>query len=108
MLASWGIDAGGHRPTRVDRRLCDQASAIFVMAPPYLRRLLQQCGAGLASKAYLYADPFTRPDSLGPGKYTIPDASFDRRPAVELARDFAWMPERTLQIRSALLGRVGR
>jgi hypothetical protein len=59
MLAWWGIDAAEHQPTKLDRRLCDQASAIFVMSPPYLRRLLLDYDADLASKAYLYADPFS-------------------------------------------------
>ncbi len=53
LLAWWGIDATEHRPRQLDRPLCDQASAIFVMAPAYLRRLLLEYGADLASKAYL-------------------------------------------------------
>ena len=55
------------------------------MAPPYLRRLLLEYGEDLASKAYLYADPFTRPRSLEPGAYTVSDPSYDERSAVELA-----------------------
>jgi protein-tyrosine-phosphatase len=39
MLAYWGIDANAHRPRQIDRAVCDQAGAIFVMAAPYLRRL---------------------------------------------------------------------
>lgn len=104
MLACWGIDAAEHQPTKLDRRLCDQASTIFVMAAPYLRRLLLEYGADLASKAYLYADPFTRPESLGRGEYTVSDPSFDERPALELVEEFTWMRERVLQIREALLG----
>lgn len=103
MLKLWGIDAVGHQPTPLDRSLCDQASALFVMAPPYLRRLLLEYGADLASKAYLFADPFTRPQSLAPGQYTVPDPSFDQRSAVELVREYAWMRERVVQIRGALL-----
>jgi protein-tyrosine-phosphatase len=105
MLRCWGIDAAGHVPTKLNRRLCDEAGAIFVMAPPYLRRLLLEYGEDLASKAYLFADPFTRPSSLEPGAYTVSDPSFDERSAVELAEEFAWMRERALQIRRALLGR---
>jgi len=87
------------------RRLCDEAGAIFVMAPPYLPRLLLEYGEDLASKAYLFADPFTRPPSLRPGAYTVSDPSFDERSAVELVGEFAWMRERVLQIHQALLGR---
>jgi protein-tyrosine-phosphatase len=105
MLAYWGIDAAGHRPTKLDRRLCDKTTAIFVMAPPYLRRLLLGFGADLASKAYLYADPFASPRSLGPGQFTVPDPSFDERPAPELVEEFTWMRDQALQIRQALLGR---
>lgn len=74
------------------------------MAPPYLRRLLLEYGEDLASKAYLYADPFTRPRSLEPGAYTVSDPSYDERSAVELAEEFAWMRERVLQIHQALRG----
>jgi hypothetical protein len=103
MLAIWGIDAASHRPTKADRRLCDHASAISVMAPPYLRRLFREHGVDLAGRAYLYADPFRGPESLRPDVYTVSDPSFDRRPALELVRDFAWIRERTVQIRAALL-----
>ena len=74
------------------------------MAPPYLRRLLIEYGEDLAGKANLYADPFTRPRSLEGGAYTVSDPSFDERSAVELVEEFAWMRERSLQIREALLG----
>src|SRR5690349_11150229 len=67
MLRHWGIDASGHRPRQLDRTLCEQASAIFVMAPTYLRRLARDYGEDLASKAHLFADPFTRPVSFGRG-----------------------------------------
>ena len=105
MLACWGIDAAGHQPTQLDRDLCDQASAMFVMAPPYLRRLLLEYGADLATRAFLYADPFTRPESFADRGYTVPDPSFDERPAPELIAQYAWMRERTVQIREALRGR---
>jgi protein-tyrosine-phosphatase len=104
MLACWEIDASAHQPTQLDRGLCDQASAIFVMAPPYLRRLLLEYGADLASKAYLYADPFTRPESFSHHEYTVSDPSFDERPARELVEEYAWMRDRALQIREALCG----
>lgn len=105
MLACWGIDAAEHHPTKLDRRLCDQASAVFVMAPPYLRRLLLECGADLATKAYLFADPFSQPESPGRGEYTVSDPSFDERPVLELVAEFTWMCENVLQIHEALLGR---
>jgi protein-tyrosine-phosphatase len=104
MLACWGIDARGHRPRRLDRGLCDAASALFVMAPAYLRRLLLGYGPELASKSYLFADPFRRPESLGVGEYTVRDPSFDERPAWELVGEYAWMRERVAEIRQALLG----
>jgi len=103
MLARWGIDAAGHHPSKVDRRRCDEASAIFVMAPPYVRRLLLEYGHDLADKTYLYREPFTRPQAFGP-EHTVPDPSFDRRPTDELLEEFSWMRERTLQIRRSLLG----
>jgi protein-tyrosine-phosphatase len=105
MLAWWGIDAAEHQPTRMDRRFCDQASAIFVMAPAYLRRLLLEYDSDLATKAYLYADPFSQPAAIAGGEYTVRDPSFDNRPTVELVEEFAWMRDRTKQIRTALLGR---
>ena len=58
MLAYWGVDASAHRPRQVDRAVCDQAGAIFVMAAPYLCRLLIEYGEDLAIKSYLFADPF--------------------------------------------------
>jgi protein-tyrosine-phosphatase len=104
MLACWGIDACGHRPRQLERGLCDAAGALFVMAPPYLRRLLLEYGPDLASKAYLFADPFRRPESFGGGEYTVWDPSFDERSARELIEEYAWMRERVLEIRQALFG----
>lgn len=77
MLACWSIDATRH-PTKLDRRRCDEASAIFVMAPPYVRRLLLEYGRNLADKAYLYGEPFRWPEAFGP-EHTVPDPSFDPR-----------------------------
>jgi Low molecular weight phosphotyrosine protein phosphatase len=34
LLREWGIEASGHRPSKVSRDLCIGADAIFVMAPP--------------------------------------------------------------------------
>ena len=77
------------------------------MAPAYLRRLLLEHGVDLADKSYLYDDPFTPPESFDPGRYTVPDPSFDERPVVALVEEFAWMRDRTRQIRTALLGHGG-
>jgi protein-tyrosine-phosphatase len=104
MLERWGIDARGHRPSPLHRGLCDEASAIFIMAPSYLHRLLLEYGHDLASKAYLFADPFSRPHFFGHGEYKVHDPSFDERTTLELVREFSWMRERVLQIRLALLG----
>ena len=69
MLRAWGIDASAHRPLKLSRSLCAQATAIFVMAPSYLHRMIWEYGDDLADKAYLFADPFTTPTSLGNGDY---------------------------------------
>jgi len=74
-----------------------------VMAPSYLHRLVWEYGEDLADKAYLFADPFTKPVSLGNREYTVVDPSFENRPISELRKEFAWMRERVLQIRLALL-----
>ena len=68
MLSEWGIDASAHRPQQLSRTLCTEATAIFVMAPSYLHRVACEYGEDLADKAYLFADPFTRPVSLGKGR----------------------------------------
>jgi hypothetical protein len=104
MLGRWGIDASGHRPRQLDRELCDRAVAIFVMGPPYLARLLRDYGQDLAGKAYLFADPFTRPVSFARGEFMVYDPSFDHRSVRDLVHEFGWMRERVLQIGLALLG----
>jgi protein-tyrosine-phosphatase len=104
MLRHWGIDAGGHCPRQLDRGLCDQASAIFVMAPAHLRRLLESYGEDLAGKTYLFADPFNLPRSFPPGAYKVYDPSFDSRPVEELVRACDWMRGRVQQIGEALRG----
>ncbi|MBI2959657.1 MAG: hypothetical protein HYY28_05030 [Betaproteobacteria bacterium] len=104
MLREWGIEAGGHRPSKLTRGLCARADALFVMAPAYLHRLLREHGEDLAHKAYLFADPFSLPLSFASGEYVVRDPSFDHRPTRELLQEFAWMRERVLQIRLALLG----
>ena len=104
LLRAWGIDASGHRPARVSRDLCAKADAIFVMAPSYLHRLVWEYGEEQASKAYLFADPFSKPVSFGAREYIVRDPSYDNRPPRELMQEFGWMRERVLQIRLALLG----
>ena len=104
MLGEWGIDASAHRPQQLSRTLCTEAIAIFVMAPSYLHRVAWEYGEDLADKAYLFADPFTIPVSLGKGESMVADPSFDNRPTRELLKEYEWMRERVLQIRLALLG----
>lgn len=108
MLAHWGIDARAHRPQPLHRALCDQACAIFLMAPAYLHRLLLEFGQDLADQAYLFADPFTCPQSFANGEYRVSDPSFDDRSTEELVREYGWMRERVWEIRQALLGAGGR
>ncbi len=105
MLAYWGIDARGHSPRQVDRAVCDQASAIFVMAAPYVRRLLIEYGADLSVKSYLFADPFTRPVGFANRQYAVNDPTWDTRPASDLCTEHAWMRERVAEINEALQGR---
>jgi protein-tyrosine-phosphatase len=104
MLARWRIDAARYQPRQLDRALCVRADAIFAMSPAYVHRLLVDHGVDLANRTYLFADPFTLPRSFAHGEYRVPDPSFDPRPVEELVREFAWMRERVLQIRLALLG----
>ena len=104
MLAHWGVDARGHCPRQVDRAICDQADAIFVMAAPYLRRLLLEYGHDLASKGYLFADPFSRPVSFAHREYAVIDPTWDHRPVRDLCADHAWMRDRVAQISQALHG----
>jgi protein-tyrosine-phosphatase len=104
MLSHWGIDAGEHCPRQLDRELCDQASAIFVMAPAHLRRLLKLCGDDLAQKSYLFADPFSVPRSFPWGAYKVYDPSFNPHPIEELVQACLWMRERVEQIGLSLRG----
>jgi hypothetical protein len=104
MLREWGIDASAHQPLKLSRSLCAGATGIFAMAPSYLHRMVWEYGDDLADKAYLFADPFTRPVSLENGEYRVLDPSFDHRPTSVLVKEFGWMRERVLQIRLALLG----
>lgn len=103
LLRAGGIDADGHVPSKLTIHLCAAADAIFVMAPSYLHRMLWEFGHELASKSYLFADPFSTPLSFTNGEYRVSDPSFDDRPTDELLRDLTWMRERVLQIREALL-----
>jgi hypothetical protein len=88
----------------VDRRLCDRADGIFVMAPAYLSWVLAHCGDDLAAKAYLFADPFTQPRTLRDGEFVVYDPSFEARAIAELLREFAWFRDRVVQIHEALNG----
>ena len=74
------------------------------MAPSYLHRLLLEYGEEHGCKSYLFADPFSTPVSFANGEYRVSDPSFDDRPTCTLLRELAWMRERVLQIRLALLG----
>ena len=105
MLAYWGIDARAHRPRQIDRAVCDQAGAIFVMAAPYLRRLLIEYGEDLGVKSYLFADPFTRPLCFAHREYAVNDPTWDTRAACDLCAEHAWMRDRVAEINEALLGR---
>lgn len=89
---------------KISRDLCVEADAIFVMGPSYLHRLLREYGEDLANKAYLFADPFTKPESFSQGEYKVYDPSFDDRHTSELVHEYGWMRERVLQVRLALVG----
>ena len=108
ILRAWGIDASGHRPSKVSRDRCLEADAIFMMGPSYLHRLLSEYGEDLAAKAYLFADPFSTPESFQRRTYTVWDPSFDDRPTTDLLPELSWMRERVLQIRLALVGHGGQ
>ena len=94
MLRSWGIDASGHRPTRLTNRLCHDAGAIFAMAPSYLHRLLCEYGDEHAVKTYLFADPFSTPVSFGDGEVRGV-RSVLRRPANQPTADRLCLDART-------------
>jgi protein-tyrosine-phosphatase len=102
MLQHWGIDARGHRPRRLDRALCDEADAIFLMGPEYLLRMLEKYGVDLAVKAYLFADPFNMPRTITDGNYLVYDPSFENRSIPEIVKDFSWFRERVVEIHEAL------
>jgi protein-tyrosine-phosphatase len=102
MLRQWDIDASRHQPRQINRALCEQAGAIFLMGPEYLRRLIAGYGMDLAFKAYLFGDPFSLPQSFGNGEYLVYDPSFDERPIKELVHEFSWFRERVVQICEAL------
>jgi protein-tyrosine-phosphatase len=102
MLRHWGIDASGHSPQQLNRELCDQADAIFVMAPAHLHRLLSLYGEDLDQKTYLFADPFSQPRSFHRGAYKVYDPSFDGRSIEALVQACLWMRERVQQIVQAM------
>jgi len=106
MLSCWGVDARGHRPRRLDRALCDEAGVILAMGPPYLARLLLRFGRDLASKSYLFADPFVVPPGFEEEAFLVYDPSFDMRAPEELVREFEWFRRRVTEVHRALvLGR---
>jgi protein-tyrosine-phosphatase len=105
MLGFWEIDASAHRPRQIDRAICDEAGAIFVMAAPYLRRLLIEYGEDLGARSYLFADPFTRPLSFANREYAVNDPTWDDRPASVLCAEHDWMRDRVIEIDEALKGR---
>ena len=72
--------------------------------PATCGRLIWEYGEDLADKAYLFADPFSRPVSFSNGAYKVYDPSFDNRPTSELLNEFERMRQRVLQIRLALRG----
>jgi protein-tyrosine-phosphatase len=102
MLRCWGIDATGHRPRKLTRKLCEEADAIFAMGPFYLARLLWEHGRDLAAKCHLFANPFDLPAGFAAGEFLVRDPSFDSAPPEALTREFAWFPERVAQIRASL------
>jgi protein-tyrosine-phosphatase len=102
MLRLWGLDASGHTPRRIDREICNHADAIFVMGPEYLLRLTRTHGMDLIHKTYLFADPFSMPDSFQNGSYHVYDPSYENRPAEELIRDYDWFRNRVCEIHQAL------
>jgi protein-tyrosine-phosphatase len=102
MLAAWGIDAADHRPRQLDRKLCQRADAIFVMGPEKLARLLREYGYDLAKKCYLFADPFSLPESFANDGYLVYDPSFSSYAVEELVKQFDWFRERVVQIHAAL------
>lgn len=108
LLAHWGIDAQAHHPTQLSRPLCDEATAIFTMGPSYTYGIVLEYGDDLAAKAFLFADPFTPPISFEHGEYHVSDPGFDTRPTAEMVPDYAWMRERVLALRLALLGDAPR
>jgi protein-tyrosine-phosphatase len=104
MLKLWGINSVQHQPKSVDLQTCEESDAIFLMGPLYLLRLLREFSSTLANKSYLFADPFSFPSTFQHGEYLVHDPSFDNRTAEELVQEFSWMPERVIQIDTALSG----
>src|SRR5262245_264974 len=102
MLRRWGIDASGHRPRQLDRSLCDRSDAILVMSPQHLVRILAEYGRDLASKSYLFADPYTMPTGFLNGEYHVYDPSFENRPIGDLITEFYWFHGRVIEVFSTL------
>jgi protein-tyrosine-phosphatase len=56
MLREWGIDASAHRTLKLSSNLCADATAIFVMGPSYMHRMIWEYGEDLADKGALGDD----------------------------------------------------
>src|SRR5262249_28978300 len=82
--------------------LCVRADGIFVMEPVQIRTLMKDHGRELATKTYLFADPFSTPLSFGDREYKVNDPSWDKRSAAVLTREHAWFRERVRQVHEAL------
>lgn len=104
MLQQWGIDASNHEPSQINRAVCDRADAIFAMGPEYLKILFKMFGDRMARKSYLFADPFTVPQTFANGEYRVRDPSFDHVPIPGLIKEFSWFRERVVSIHDALNG----
>jgi low molecular weight protein-tyrosine phosphatase len=102
MLRWWGIDASAHRPRQLDRSLCDRGDAILVMSPTHLTRILVEYGRDLASKSYLFADPYSVPIGFQKGEYHVFDPSFENRPISDLISEFSWFHDRVLEVFTTL------
>jgi len=102
MLTWWRIDASRHKPRHIDRALCDRASFIFLMGPEYLLRLTRTYGSDLLDKSYLFADPFTLPESFKNQEYLVYDPSFDNCSVDDLIQKCLWFRDRVLQIHHAI------
>jgi protein-tyrosine-phosphatase len=102
MLHWWGIHVPVHKPRKIDLEVCNRAGAIFLMSPEHMRRLFNEYDRNLACRSYLFANPFSLPESFRNDEYVVHDPSFDNRPAEVLTQEYEWFRERVVQIRYAL------